>query len=257
MQKVNYFLVLCCLAIVFSSCKDDDDPEVSCSLPESRSSLKITFVPTWSGEVVQAASEYEDQFGNRLLQFNFKTFISNIRISSDGEDLELSEVELLSFDEGAVSLSYSIPDNNSYDQLKFATGVPSEYNVDYDPSTWPNDHPLSVQGAQGMHWSWNTGYIFTKFDGKADTTDVIEPVYLYPFAFHTGADEFYFEHEFDIDIATQVQTDTEIQVTIQMEKFFDGQTQIDIRDDGETHTGGDFGLAEEFINNFNQSFTVE
>ena len=44
---------------------------------------------------------------------------------------------------------------------------------------------------------------------------------------------------------------------IHMEKFFDGVHSIDVRDDGDTHTGGDFELAQQFIDNFNSSLEVE
>ncbi len=259
MKKNKYVVLLLCLVMLAVSC--DDDNEENCSpgttpIPEV-SSLKLTFSPTWNNIPVEDGSEYEDQFGNRLLQFNFKTFISNIIISSEGNEIELSDIEILEVGDGAIELNYSVANDSSFDELKFHTGVPPEYNVDYDPSTWPNSHPLSVQGAAGMHWGWNTGYIFTKFDGKADTTDAVDPVYLYPFVFHTGDDAFYTEHIFEVDIATQTETEAEIKVIINMEKFLDGIHSIDIRDDGETHTGGDFELAQQFIDNFNSSLEVE
>ena len=255
----NSFVLICFSALIFiPSCDEDDEVLVcsSCPVP-SVSSLNITFIPTWNNVPVTNGDEYEDQFGNRLLQFNFKTFVSNIIISSQGSETELSEIEILEVGDGAIELSYSVANDMSFDELKFHTGVPPEYNVDYDPSTWPNSHPLSVQGAAGMHWGWNTGYIFTKFDGKADTTEMAEPTYLYPFAFHTGDDAFYIEHVFDLDIATQTESEAEINVIIHMEKFLDGIHSIDIREDGETHTGGDFELAQQFIDNFNSSLELE
>lgn len=255
----NSFVLICFSALIFiPSCVEDDEVLVcsSCPVP-SVSSLNITFTPTWNNVPVTNGDEYEDQFGNRLLQFNFKTFVSNIIISSEGIETELSEIEILEVGDGAIELSYSVANDMSFDELKFHTGVPPEYNVDYDPSTWPNSHPLSVQGAAGMHWGWNTGYIFTKFDGKADTTEMAEPTYLYPFAFHTGDDAFYIEHVFDLDIATQTESEAEINVIIHMEKFLDGIHSIDIREDGETHTGGDFELAQQFIDNFNSSLELE
>jgi hypothetical protein len=255
----NSFVLICFSALIFiPSCDEDDEVLVcsSCPVP-SVSSLNITFIPTWNNVPVTNGDEYEDQFGNRLLQFNFKTFVSNIIISSQGSETELSEIEILELGDGAIELSYSVANDMSFDELKFHTGVPPEYNVDYDPSTWPNSHPLSVQGAAGMHWGWNTGYIFTKFDGKADTTEMAEPTYLYPFAFHTGDDAFYIEHVFDLDIATQTESEAEINVIIHMEKFLDGIHSIDIREDGETHTGGDFELAQQFIDNFNSSLELE
>lgn len=256
MRKFNILLVLLVTMILWSSC-DDDDETAECPPPVELSSLKLTFIPTWNGITMQEGSEYTDQFDTRLLQFNFKTFISSLKLTTSNEEIELSDVELLSFDDGEVELNYAVPNNSTFTSFKFHTGVDPEFNVDYDPSTWPNNHPLSVQGAQGMHWGWNTGYIFTKFDGKADTTDAVEPTYLYPFAFHVGADEFYTEHIFESEMTSQNQSDLELTIRIRMEKFFSSVTEIDIRDDGETHTGGDFELAQQFVDNFNTSFELE
>jgi len=250
MKKFVFMLMLLPLIIV-SSCDTDEDTSMACS------NLAVTFTPLWNGEPVANGSEYQDQYGNRLLQFNFKAFLSDFRIISSAEEVTMSEVELLNFSDGAVTLNYEIPSSTEFTEFKFATGVPAVYNVDYDPSSWPNAHPLSVQGAQGMHWSWNTGYIFTAFDGKADTTDVAEPNYLYPFTFHAGSDEFYTEFSFDIDIATQNQTSHNLNFKIDMEQFLSGANEIDIRDDGETHTGGDFDLALQFTENFNSSISLD
>lgn len=253
MKKLGYLLVL---ALVFSCCGDDPEPIDTDGLFYN-SQLKLRFTPTWNGVPVTDGSEYTDQFGNRLLQFNFKFFVSELKLVSEaGGELEVSPVELIEVGDGEVELTFPILQETNYTAFKMHTGVSPEYNVDYDPSTWPNDFPLSVQGAAGMHWSWNTGYIFTKFDGKADTTDTVEPSYLYPFSFHAGADEFYTLFEYDMEFYSEIDSTHDVHFQIEMEKFLDGVHQIDIRDDGETHTGGDFQLAQQFTDNFNASLQL-
>jgi len=219
---------------MLASC-DSDEP-MPCSNPnESNSTLNLRFTPEWNGEQIEAGSEFEDHLGNRLRLFNFKTFIAEIK----------------------VELQFDVPNSESFTKLEFSTGVPAEYNVDYDPSTWPNAHPLSVQGAQGMHWAWNTGYVFTKFDGKADTTDAAEPTYLYPFTFHCGDDTFYTGHAFDIEISSGIESSHTLDIKLHTETILNSSHSIDIREDGETHTGGDFELASEFIENFNSTIELE
>ena len=243
------------LCLFMTSCTGDE--AMLCSTPEASSAeLTLIITPVWSGEVIEAGSEFEDHFGNRLRLFNFKTYISEINLEGEN-DYELSEVELLNFNDGAAVLNFQIPVNSTFSSLKLSTGVAPEYNVDYDPSTWPNSHPLSVQGAQGMHWGWNTGYIFTKFDGKADITEDPDPTYLYPFTFHCGDDEFYTNHEFEIGLNSGEETQDTIRLILNSEKLLNATHNIDIREDGETHTGGDFQLAQEFIDNLNTAFELE
>ena len=106
MKKIKIILVLFWVLALTMSC-DKDDETVDCNVVPvpSVSSLKLTFVPTWNNIPVANGAEYEDQFGNRMLQFNFKTFVSNIIISSEGSETELSEIEILEVGDGAIELS--------------------------------------------------------------------------------------------------------------------------------------------------------
>ncbi|MFK7757801.1 MAG: MbnP family protein [Flavobacteriales bacterium] len=254
MKNWSKLLLILALSLALFSCEDDETEECVAA-PTSK--VLVKFIPQWNGEPVEDGAEYQDHYGNELLQFNFKAFISNLKLIGETGEADLSEIELLALGDGMVELEFDVPAGENYTSLLFHTGVPPEYNVDYDPSSWSNSHPLSVQGAQGMHWSWNTGYIFTKFDGKADTLGTTSPGYLYPFSFHAGADEFYTPHDYPLNIATLENDTSTITFTLAMETLLNSAHDIDIREDGETHTGGDFDLAQQFTDNFNACFSLE
>ncbi|HEY6167196.1 MAG TPA: MbnP family protein, partial [Verrucomicrobiae bacterium] len=51
-----------------------------------------------------------------------------------------------------------------YDQLRFRVGVPTELNHS-DAAKYPADHPLNPN-FNGLHWSWQGGYIFMALEGR-------------------------------------------------------------------------------------------
>ncbi|RMG58901.1 MAG: hypothetical protein D6722_22990, partial [Bacteroidetes bacterium] len=51
--------------------------------------------------------------------------------------------------------------------LRFNVGIDSVTNH-LDPSTYDASNPLAFQ-SPSMHWSWDSGYIFFRIDGKVDT----------------------------------------------------------------------------------------
>lgn len=109
-----------------------------------------------------------------------------------------------------------------------------------------------------MFWTWNTGYIFTKYEGKADLSGTEGAALLHPFAFHVGDDPYYrsvvLDHPFTIGVA---QTEN-ISVVIHTEKIIDGgPSPIDIATDNVTHTSGNPELAEKAANNFAAAFEIQ
>jgi hypothetical protein len=146
----------------------------------------------------------------------------------------------------------------SYTTLKMSIGVPSERNKDQDPSQYANSHPLSVQGSSGMFWTWNTGYIFTKFDGRLDLTGQEGAQLIDPFAFHTGEDLLYRTIELPVNVVAEKDGNYTINVKMDIKKFIDNSNdQIDLSVDYLTHTVGNMNLARRFAENVALSFEVE
>ena len=51
-----------------------------------------------------------------------------------------------------------------YRAIRFHVGLDSETN-NADPAKWPPDHPLNPN-LNGLHWSWQGGYIFLALEGR-------------------------------------------------------------------------------------------
>jgi hypothetical protein len=250
MKRVFSVLIVLVIVIFTSSCDHEKG---------GSGTLQVVISAEFKGEPFEIGAIYNDDMGNRIRIDNFMSYFSMLNvINPDGTEIPVKDFALINFNEGAT---FSVElDSKDYRGLNFNIGIPKEYNKDVDPTTYPNSHPLSVQGSQGMFWHWNTGYIFTKFEGKADTTGVEGAEILHPFAFHVGDDPMFRQHQdaqnFNFKIepgATKV-----IHIVVDVEKIMKGDgDQIDIATDYITHTTGNTALATRVMNNFNDAIRIE
>jgi hypothetical protein len=212
----------------------------------------------WDGENLELGEVYEDVLGHRLFVENFKTYLSEFKMKRNGgADTLLNLVYLADF-AGTNSFRVTVPPGD-YSDLKFNLGVPEAYNKDTDPSVYANDHPLSVTGSEGMFWEWNVGYIFTKFDGKVDTTGVEGAPLLGPYAFHCGEDTLFRAHSFNtISFHLDECTNKTVYIDFDASRFLYSETDtIDLKTEYLTHTSGNLDLATRFVDMVNAAFTVE
>lgn len=227
---------------------------IGCKKDEDNKTGTVRVVPRalFNGSPVSSSELYEDGLGHKIRIEGFKAYLSNISLhTDDGESTQLVGIylaDLLNGDQWEVEIPAK-----QYTSLIFSTGVPPEVNKDTDPASYPIDHPLSVNGSAGMFWSWNTGYIFTKFEGKANLDGEESPV-LDPFAFHVGEDFLYRTHEQPFNICPDSDDTKTIYIDFNVETLLNHPDDaIDIETDFLTHTSGNVELAERFNENFNKS----
>lgn len=247
-------MVICGLSLLaFSSCKKEEKEE-----EDGVGRLRLRLVPTFMGEPFVKGEIYSDTFGNRLRVDQFRTYLSNaVLIGSDGGELPLFDINLFTLDE-YQTVAFEVPPGD-YDGFHFSVGVPENLNKDQDPTQYPNNHPLSVAGAQGMFWEWNTGYVFIKLEGKADTLGVEGNPLLHPFAFHCGEDVLFRSHAFnDLDLSIKDIGTTTRSLYFPVDQFFYGANDtINLREDYLTHTSGNLDLAVRFTDLFNEALRFE
>ncbi len=229
--------------------KEEQDPEIT----EGRINLNMKAV--WGDQPFSLGTVYTDPFDRPILTESLRAYVSNIFvIREDGSEVLLTDVALINFNDGATFTS-TIPAGR-YTGIRFGVGVPEHLNTDQDPAQYPSAHPLSVQSSQGMFWTWNSGYIFVKFEGKVgldgnpvDMTD--------PYGFHIGLDQFYREFNFSksFDIGESA---TELNVVFNAATFLTGQDDtIDLEQDYITHTMSNVPLAGRFMELFSNSISIE
>ena len=185
-----------------------------------------------------------DTQGNHLRLETFSIYLGGIELINDTGAVRLSDAER--WDASDDNQWTYIVEPGTYDGFRVHLGVPSEINTDTDPTIWPNDHPLGVSGSAGMFWSWNTGYIFSKFDGKADTTGGDD--FTHGFAYHIGGDAQLIEVRYDEPwvIEECSHHDFSLQADI-LDFLINGNDTIDVQTDPITHTGDNLELATRYV----------
>ncbi len=236
------------------ACKDEtDNPPMT-----QPTSAKISFDARWAGQPFQMQQVYLDDFGNRLRADKFMNYISLIKlVKDDGTEVLVKDFMLLDFFE-ANSVTAEVP-AGKYVALKFGIGVPRDNNKDQDPAQYASSSPLSVAGSQGMFWTWNTGYIFAKFEGKCDTTGTEGTELLTPVAIHTGDDFSYREFtspSFNVDLNGNTHT---FSVHVNVDQIFSpiNGNDVNIALDAITHGGTNPDLTNNFMDNYLAALSLE
>lgn len=246
MKFVRTFLAVAIVSLTFIGCKEAEVTE---------GYLRLNAAAKWDGTPLVIGDTYTDVMNRPILVEQFRTYISNISVTdSDGTEHRLKGVEQLNFNE-PWSSDFWLPAGN-YTQIKFAMGVPSSLNTDVDPASYPNDNPLSIFGAEGMFWTWASGYIFTKFEGKTafdgDASNMTNS-----YAFHVGTDQFYQEHIFAIDFEIGEERE-DLTIEFDADKFlFNADDTIDLAEDNLTHTMDNMPLAMRFMELYNSAIRVK
>lgn len=140
----------------------------------------------------------------------------------------------------------------SYTGLGFHIGVDSAANHS-DPTTYAVGHALAATSQTLDHWSWNSGYVFVRIEGLADTTAAMTGTVDAPFALHIGGDNLLQDFALSHDIEVPVTGDFELSLAINWAKALDG---VDMRD-ANTHTMDNMPLAQQVIANLLTAITVE
>jgi hypothetical protein len=259
MNRFVLFYSFLIVLFTMQSCNEQDpikDNETNL-LPESPN-ITIKFDAVWDGSPFRMGRIFTDDFGNRVRADLFKNYISMVTlVAEDGSEVLLKDFLLVDYSVNN-EITAEVP-AGKYTSLKLGVGIPAEFNRDQDPSGYPNSSPLSVAGSQGMFWQWSTGYIFAKFEGRADTSGVSGAALLLPIAIHAGNDASFraFESEpFTFELNGEAKT---ISVHLQVNKLFspDQGNEVNLAENAVTHSQSNSQLAANYMNNFVAALVVE
>lgn len=240
-----FFLLVFAMSLSLGACKKDKEED---------STIRVIPRAFYNNEPLEIGALYTENHGYTIRIDAFKSYISNVSIKDEeGNAYTVRGISLIDFADPDTWV-IEVP-QAKYTSIKYSIGVPESLNKDNDPAAYPTNHPLSVYGSAGMFWSWNSGYIFTKFEGKANLDGEESPI-LEPFAYHVGEDFLFRSHEESISVSLGEDPQT-IYLDFHTEQFLNSdQDSIDIAIDNLTHTSGNVPLAERFVSNLNQAIEV-
>jgi len=228
----------------------------SCWKNKNATQIDLNLSLVWNGVATSIGDTvlYQETMPLRLEKF--KCYIDNISIRNiDGNWISSGSIDLLEFlqtDEltTAEFAASEMKRGVEIDAIRFGIGVDPFYNLlDNAPITFANDHPLGTVGGAGMYWTWETGYIFTKFEGKVALSE--GEAFTHPFAFHTGTDDLYREVIIELQESVCIAAEElhEFNISIDLNSSIaSSEDEIDLLDNAVTHTLNNVELAERYVN---------
>ncbi|MBX2893471.1 MAG: hypothetical protein KF734_21335 [Saprospiraceae bacterium] len=188
MKKQHFLLTFALLfgAFIFDACKKDHDHDDDLT---GVGDVEIEFDHRAGTDALVFGSEYTNAAGEKLKFTTFNYFVSNIvLIKGDGTEFVVPRNDsyfLVKHDEPstrAIKLS-NVPAGD-YSKLRFTIGVDSLKSVSDISERQGVLDPAGA--ANGMYWSWNSGYIFVKVEGTSPAAPIEPGSGERIFQYHTG-----------------------------------------------------------------------
>ncbi len=99
-----------------------------------------------------------------------ETPLTTVARDADGNDVAHTvdeHIVLVKHDAGTTRYHLGEVAPGTYSGFRVSIGINGQTNK-VDASQIPESHPLGKQTDRNNHWSWNSGYIFLRLDGKVD-----------------------------------------------------------------------------------------
>jgi cytochrome c peroxidase len=135
-------------------------------LPASGAALQVEIAPVVAGEKLQAGSlRYRTAAGETFSITRLSYLVSDFALQrADGSWLELSNsAAWLDHEQNRNSFRLDAIPPGQFRALRFTAGLSAALNHS-DPAKFPAGHPLNPN-LNGLHWSWQGGYIFLAVEG--------------------------------------------------------------------------------------------
>ena len=226
--------------------KDDG----SCEYDVATSSLKLHMHPMWGMNDLSLNTTVSTDDGRNLQFSKVKFYFSNVGMnSSDGmvdiaDSRDQFKVGQMMYDMGEVAAG-------SYTGIYFNVGLDSTTNFT-DPSTWPDDSPLSSANPDYEYWSWASGYKFIVIEGVIDTSAALTGTMDFPFEFHIGSNNLIRDVEVNSAFNIADGESYTFDMMVNVKNFFNG---IDLGSDNITHTMDNMPLAVSVADNIVNSIS--
>lgn len=174
MKKSKLILVgLAIISVSFTACKDDDQ-NTNVSGPGTIT-LDISNVAGNVNVDETGATTYINSSGESFRINRLKYYISNVQLFNvDALVYTMPESYFLVDESNNATTKLAIPNvpAGNYTKIKFMVGVDSTRNVS-------GTQTGALDPANGMFWTWSSGYIFYKLEGKSSASSQSDSSFIY------------------------------------------------------------------------------
>lgn len=191
--------------------------------------------------------------GNTISVTRLSYLVSNIQLlRPHAPPLAMPAVGFIDAAENRTDFDLGAVPAGTYSGIGFDIGVDPERNHS-DPSRYGPDDPLNPV-LNGLHWSWQGGYVFLAIEGRY----VLPADQLGGYSYHIATDR----HVMHISLAgpITVEEDSVLSLRFDVSSIFDRPNQIVIRHAGgadSTHSADDDPLAGLLAANISGSISLE
>lgn len=219
MKKYNLILFIAAI-LAFSACKKDDTVD-----PNDKGTLNIELEHNFGADALalNSANYYTTAAGEQVKLSTLKYYVSNIVLTkSDGTTWAQPEsYYLVDFsNDASTMLALTNVPAGDYKAISFMLGVDSLRNV-----SGAQTGALSV--ANGMFWTWNSGYIFFKAEGECPQS--MDSTFVYHIGGFSGANKAQRTVSLDFGTArSEVRKGTapQIHLSVDVANFFNGTPNL-------------------------------
>jgi hypothetical protein len=191
--------------------------------------LQMCFRFVANGTPLKSDTEYINSFGERYQVRALMFYISRVRLShsADTKTGYLEDYHLIDYsDPASHKVSVRAP-KGMYDTIHFMLGVDYLHNTS-------GAQTGALDPLHGMFWTWNSGYIFAKFEGLAALPSSSD----FSFAHHVGG----FRPNEDAQRSVRLsmpsnriieiseQHTPHVEITVEVSRWFDGKHALSLKD---------------------------
>lgn len=249
MLKKIYCLVFVPVVLLAFGCKDEEQ--------QSNVSATVDFV--YGTEQLVYNQEYTYDTDKRIKFELIKFYVSLPQLQNENGKWVSSQTSYYLVDLLHPTMSLGTFPVGNYTAFRFGVGVDDSRNTETDPQAipatdYPVDHPLNA--AADMWWSWASGYIFVKLEGRIDVDN--NGSYIdagdKAFSYHPGVAELF--RTINLPKTIQLQAgNQETGFRFDVEKLING---VKLIDQPVAHANGvgttEYLAAEDLMDNFQAAF---
>lgn len=237
-------LQLIALILLLAACNKDE--------PVAEVPVAISLQHLAGSSTLALGTQVSTPLGETVTFIIFKYYLSNFSVVyTNGSEHKINESYFL-VDEANVAsknISINVPEGQ-VKELRFWVGVDSARNVS-------GVQTGALDPANGMFWTWNSGYIFAKLEGRSPVSPApLTAVTYHIGGFRTGQNAL---RQISIPLTTVMDVNNSsrytITLTAEVMKWFRAKTDISIATEPTTMEPG--ALAMKVADNYAQMFALK
>jgi len=215
----------------------------------------IQFKPVVDNDSLEYGKTYNNVFGEPYLVRNFKFYICHVDLinTDSGKTYHLNKDEyfLVNFGDAATTSLSLKAVASKYNRIAFTIGVDSIRNVS-------GAQTGALDPANGMFWTWNSGYIMAKLEGNSTVSNQPNQVFEYHIGGFSGTENVVekvtLSFPLNQDINLRSGGSTQMTISANANSWFDGPFPNSIGATPVCTTPGN--LARNIATNYGNMFTV-